>query len=127
MASSEEAPIPVQSPSAQKIHSQSDNEETDVEGEVDEDEQASPNIATDLRGLPYSTLMELDNTVDALNDTVSKAQAEGEKPTPIDSDKHFEALAFPALFQIGKGVVDKPRFYCYAYFSIILLTILTYF
>ena len=26
-----------------------------------------------------------------------------------------------------RPVVDKPRFYCYAYFSIILLTILTYF
>lgn len=86
-----------------------ENEENEIDVEPNEEEQTSLDISTELRGLPYSTLVQPDNSIDVLNDTFSIAPAEGEVPVAIDSDNKFEALAFPALFPAGNGTFEKKR------------------
>ena len=62
--------------------------------------------STNLRGLPFSTLLQEDFN---LEDSISVAPGEKEHPVPFLSDANFEELAFPDKYPYGSGGLSINR------------------
>ena len=64
-----------------------------------------------LRGLPYDSFLQREDTVDATTDSVfSVAPGEGQKPIGILSDRHFEEMCNPTKYPTGmNGFVTERK------------------
>ena len=85
-----------------------------------EDQEAFKHQAQ-LRGLPYDSFLQREDTVDATTDNVfTVAPGEGQKLIGILSDKHFEEMYNPTKYSTGRyGLVTerKTRHTVHKYFN----------
>ena len=80
-----------------------------------EDQEAFQHQAR-LRGLPYDSFLQREDTVDATTDNVfTIAPGEGQKPIGILNDKHFEEMCNPTKYPSGSMDLsqrEKPGLQC---------------
>ena len=85
-----------------------------------EDQEAFKHQAQ-LRGLPYDSFLQREDTVDATtNNVFTVAPGEGQKPINILSDQYFEEMCNPTKYPTGRyGLITerKPRLTVRKYFN----------
>ncbi|XP_078578075.1 uncharacterized protein LOC144862999 isoform X1 [Branchiostoma floridae x Branchiostoma japonicum] len=80
-------------------------------GEIDlkeEEDRISFEQASQLRGLPYDTMLQEERVADG-ECTYSLAPGENQKPCPFLTDEKFEEMANPSKYPFGRGGLLQER------------------